>query len=122
MGASGSTVAENAAADHRNKRAAQEDCRQDINCYSQKGKFYALSQCKPAIERAAPWGLKWTDGLFETPFSNAVWQDRENGIVEFRGDRASMQNQYGAWQNASYACVINIPAGSMVDFSLKPRG
>ncbi|SFE09803.1 hypothetical protein [Methylobacterium sp. 13MFTsu3.1M2] len=93
-----------------------------MNCYSQKGKFYALSLCKEAIERAAPYGLKWTDGLFETPFSDVAWKDKDTGIVEFRGDRAAMQNQYGAWQTASYTCAINVPAGSMVDLSVKPKG
>lgn len=113
-------LAENAAADHRNRRQSEDDCRQDVKCYSQKGKFYALSLCKPAIERAATYGLTWTDGLFETAFSDVSWKDRESGLVEFRGDRATMQNQYGAWQNASYSCVISVPTGSMVDVNLRP--
>lgn len=107
------------AEDKRERVQRDAECRQDLECFAGRGKFYALLYCRRAIERSAEYQMEWTDGFYGTPFPQFRWKDKDKGIVEYRGDKAKFQNGYGAWQNAAYTCVIDVPNEKMIDYTVR---
>lgn len=85
-------------------RAAEEACRQDIQCWGDKFNLAAAVKCDDEVERLAKFTSRWTDGMLEPKFSHFRWRDKDAGIVTYIGDKIEFQNGFGAWQGAVYEC------------------
>jgi hypothetical protein len=78
--------------------AAEERCRQDLQCLAEKHFAYATVYCANQIKRLARFDFEWTDKWHERKFSHFRWKNRENGVITYMGDKARFQNAFGAMQ------------------------
>lgn len=62
--------------------------------------------CPLLIESKSTYSIRWTDRALEPKFSRLSPRTAE-GLVVASGDRAEMQNEYGAWIPVTYHCVIS---------------
>jgi hypothetical protein len=60
--------------------------------------------CRKAVENAAKYDLRWTDGWLSPAFSRWNKYMRADGLMFFYGDRAEAQNGFGAWLRVNYVC------------------
>jgi len=86
------------------KAKAEEECRNDINCWASRNMIEAEAYCQSQIERFAKYEVKWTDGITNQMFDRAKWKHKKNGIITFYGDQVKFQNGFGAYENYVYSC------------------
>lgn len=119
-GSSSEPTPEEQAATAAEQRAADEVCRQSLQCWGDRHSVAASVRCPREIERLSRFSMEWTDGWLEPKFSHLRWRDQATGVVTFIGDRARFQNGFGAWQNVIYECdfdtqndtVLNVRASA----------
>lgn len=80
--------------------------RDDLQCRGNDGSLSAASNCARAIEKLAAHSVKWTDGALQPKFSHFRWRDKQQGIVTIVGDRAEVQNGFGAFTPVVYECDL----------------
>lgn len=91
------------------KGRKDEACRNDLQCWGEKGISTAHVYCKDPVERMAAHSVKWTDeGMFDHKFSRFKWLDQERGLVTYFGDKAQFQNGFGAYTNVVYSCDVDV--------------
>jgi hypothetical protein len=99
-------------------------CRNDASCEGEKYRPDFLEVCPDIIERQARYEVRWTNHIFEGRFLPIVqWHGkngRQQGLVDFEGDKVQFQNGFGAWQNYYYICTFDIVKKQIVDLKLKP--
>lgn len=100
------------------ERARLEQCRQDLQCWSEKGRSYAEVYCVDPIERLANYSARWTDGWLEHKFDRIAWVDQEQGHVRYIGDKAEFQNGFGAWQRVTYVCEVDVESERILDVAI----
>lgn len=60
--------------------------------------------CKDHIESLSNYAHRWTDGILGFKFSRFSWEDEDDSIVRYYGDKIQFQNAFGAWINYIYWC------------------
>jgi hypothetical protein len=99
-------------------------CRNDASCEGEKYRPDVLEVCPDIIERQARYEVRWTNHIFEGRFLPIVqWHGkngRQQGLIDFEGDKVQFQNGFGAWQNYYYICTFDIVKKQIVDLKLKP--
>ncbi|MBB3963472.1 hypothetical protein [Rhizobium metallidurans] len=96
------------------EKAEAEKCRQDLQCWGEKAWIGASVRCPEFIEKLAKWDFQWTDGTFEPKFAKYRWKDQKRGVVTLIGDKAKMQNGFGAWKRVTYTCDYDPIAEAVV--------
>ena len=56
------------------------------------------------IERHAKYDFEW-DGWNKYQYFS--WQNKEEGIISFKGDAIKFQNGFGVFQRMNYSCVYD---------------
>lgn len=102
------------------RRAEDEACRRDLQCWGDRNTIGATMACQPAVERLAKHSHKWTDGWLGTKFPKFRWKDQDAGIVTYVGDRIQFQNAFGAWTHHIYACDYDTINKRVVDVDAAP--
>ena len=101
--------------------AAEERCRQDLQCLAEKHFAYATVSCAKPIEKLARFDFEWTDKKFyEGKFSHSRWKNREKGIITYIGDKVRFQNRFGAMQPHIYECDIDTINEKIIDVRARP--
>ncbi|GJE09471.1 hypothetical protein [Methylobacterium longum] len=101
-------------------RRIDASCREDLECTAREGAFSTvMSDCRRAIEKGSENVVEWTDGVFGDKFPQSRWRDKQKGHVEYRGDSAKMQNDYGTWKNLIYTCVVDVPNKKVLDYTVR---
>jgi hypothetical protein len=100
--------------------AAEQRCRQDLQCLGEKHFAYATVYCANQIERLAKYDFEWTDKWHERKFSHFKWKNREMGVITYAGDKARFQNAFGAWQPHIYECDIDTKNEEVIDVRARP--
>lgn len=96
-------------------KIAQADlCREDAKCSLAEVWSDAQNKCSQTVEAEAIYGIRWENGFFEDRFSEVSWANQNEGIVYIAGDRAKLENEYGAWGRAEYQCSFSIPNGEVL--------
>lgn len=100
--------------------AELEACRQDLQCWGQKYSIDAAVRCRGPIERLAQFDMRWTDGWTDTKFPRIRWENQDEGLIIYIGDKAQFQNGFGAWQNVIYTCTYDPATDSAIDVTVTP--
>ncbi len=102
--------------------AAAATCDADLRCLGDKHNLTAAFKCREPVERLSRFAFEWTDGVLEPKFGRFRWKDQAAGVVTYLGDRARMQNEYGAWMKAAYECDLDTRSGVALEARLLPAG
>ena len=102
------------------KAAEIEACRQDLQCWANKYSESASVQCQRQLERLSKYDFRWTNRWTETRFSRISWENQNQGIITYIGDKAQFQNVFGAWQNVIYSCTYDPVKDSAIDATVTP--
>jgi hypothetical protein len=89
------------------RRKKEEACEKDLQCIGNEKLIEATFACRPWVERMATNDFQWTDQWYESKFERFRWQDRNNGVVTYVGDKVKFQNAFGAWTRSIYECDYN---------------
>lgn len=100
--------------------AELEACRQELQCWAEKYSKPASVQCQRQIERLSKYDIRWTNRWTETKFSRISWDNQNQGIIKYIGDKAQFQNVFGAWQNVIYSCTYDPVKDSAIDATVTP--
>ncbi|MCG7799990.1 hypothetical protein MCV29_01765 [Enterobacter asburiae] len=114
-------AAQDAALTAEKERKAKEEeaqCFEDADCYASKHNS-GYYMCETAVEKAAKYQFKWTDGVLERKFSRYNWYDKERKLVTRFGDKAQAQNGFGAFKNIEYSCTFNADTGEVLGVTLQ---
>ena len=60
--------------------------------------------CKDHIESLSNYAHRWTDGILGFKFSRFRWENEDETIIRYYGDKIQFQNAFGAWINYIYWC------------------
>lgn len=99
--------------------AELEACRQDLRCWGEKYSIDAAVRCRRPVERLAQYDMRWTDGWTETKFPRLRWENQDEGIITYIGDKAQFQNGFGAWQNVIYFCTYDPTTDSALSVEIE---
>jgi len=99
--------------------AELEECRQDLQCWGERYLIDAGVRCQRAVERSAQYDMRWTDGWTEPKFSRSRWENQDEGLITYIGDKAQFQNAFGAWQNVIYFCTYDPAADRVVNVEVE---
>ncbi len=91
------------------------ECLNDLQCAGDKGIVAAGVYCKSFIEKLASHSVRWTDGTFETKFSQFRWLDQASGKITYIGDKAEFQNGFGAFTPVTYECDLDSDGKTVLD-------
>ncbi|GEM_PF-5246554 len=82
-------------------------CRLDLECWAGRHFTAATTHCQKPIENLAKYNHKWTNGVSEPKFSQHKWFDVEKLYISYLGDKITLQNGHGNWDNQKYSCVFD---------------
>lgn len=104
----------------KNQNVPDAACRKSLACMADKDRGWAEVSCKKAIEAKAVYQVKWTDGMFQPLFSQIIWNPAmpDEKSIGYVGDRAQVQNQFGAFANVNYECWWNPYAEKVTDVEI----
>ena len=103
-------------------RIIVDDRRLELECWAKKYIGEAVNACRPLIERLSKSRFEWIDGSLDHTFSKYRWNDRENGVITFIGDKSRSQTVLGAWQFEIYTCDYDPVSKVVVRVNLTPGG
>ena len=89
-------------------------CKFDLQCWADRHFMAATTQCQKPIEKMAKYNHKWTNGPLEPKFSRRKWFDAEKLHISYLGDKITLQNGYGAWDNQKYSCVFDTLTNTVI--------
>lgn len=73
-------------------------------------------ECKEAISSLAKYDFKWNDSMMEPAFNSYSWIDTDTKVIEMYGDRAQVQNGFGAYKKVKYSCRFNGNTGEIISY------
>ncbi len=96
----------------------------DLKCLVNDGGGFvgASVYCKAPVEKLASHDMKWTDGTFESKFSQANWAPEGKGAIRYFGDKAKFQNGFGAYTNVVYACDLALDNKTVLNVQIMSEG
>lgn len=96
-----------------------EECRADLQCWTDKHYFDASVLCKAVIESMAKYDYEWTDGITTPTFKKIAWADKRKGTITYFGDEVKMQNGFGNFLRQRYACKFDPVAKTVLDVKIE---
>jgi hypothetical protein len=100
------------------QREAQ--CKEDLQCWSQKAMIEVGGRCQRKIEKFAKYSVRWTDKTLESKFSRVAWLDKEKGTLRLIGDKVEFQNGFGAYRPHTYSCAVDPATKAVLDVAVQP--
>lgn len=94
-------------------------CKLDLQCWGDKNSVF-VGKCKGYVEKLAKYNARWTDGTFETKFSNFKWLNQEKATLTYIGDKVEFQNGFGAYQTHLYECDYDPASNTVLDVRAWP--
>jgi len=103
----------------KNQNVPKAACQKSLPCMADQELGWTKVSCKQAIEAKAVYQVKWTDGMFHPLFSEVLDSGTSGEIsIGYAGDRAQIQNQFGAFANMTYQCWWNPRTQKVTDVEL----
>ena len=105
----------------KEKKAKEDACKKDLQCWAEHNFAYAEVECPKQIERLAKYDFEWTDkGWFNHKFDRFRWHNKTDGSVTYAGDKIKLQNGFGAWQIYNYECDYDTTHKVVLDVRVHP--
>jgi hypothetical protein len=95
-------------------------CRQDLQCWADKAQTWAETYCEAPVEHLSKTASRWTSDFTHPRFSQYTWANKENGTLNFVGDRLEIQNQSGAFEAYRYNCEFDPANNKVLNVSVAP--
>ncbi len=102
------------------KEKKKANCKNNLQCWSNKHLSIATILCKNQVEKLAKYTFKWTDGWLDNKFTHFRWKDQKNGIITYLGDKIQFQNGFGAYQIHFYTCDYNPLTKTVIEVRSSP--
>jgi hypothetical protein len=93
-------------------------CREDVVCTAEEHAGYAEVMCKPQIEARALHDVKWSDGFMNPMMTRYKWANPEKTAITYIGDKASLQNGFGAYTPTIYLCTLDLATNKVINLEM----